>query len=348
VQASLTGVLYDTTFSEFANTGDGPLLLVGRLNETETQSLVRFGNLPDSVVVHRAELVLFGRFNLGSGPDFEITVHNVTADWKEDEVNAESFNDSFDPAVIGSQMVAAADSDTVVVAIDTTLVSGWTDGSVENYGLLVRFSSAEFIKTFLSGNANSGNPELRLRYTSGDAVIDSTFLPTEDAFLARRTAGLPPGYLYVGNGIADRAALRFDISAIPSTATINRARLKLTMVPEQSVLTSDPIILAAFPLAERLEPGQSVAFDSTFRSPQFFLYDTTATVELDVADMLQAWVIGKQANNGLTIRSLITNRDITRVAFESRLASDEARRPRLEVDYTVPPLFNKAGTSRDE
>jgi len=348
VQATFTEVAYDTTFPDPVATGDSPLLLVGRLNETETRFLLRFQNLPDSVVVNSAELVLFARRAIGSGADFDITLHKVTADWQESDVTDESFKDSFDPQPVGMQTVSAADSDTVVVAIDTTLVTGWTDGSIENDGLLVQFNDATFIKTFLSRHTSGGNPELRLRYTAGGATVDSTFFPTADAFLARRLTDLPAGLLYVGNGIADRAALRIDVATIPATATVNRAKLRFTLAPEQSVLTPDPLILGAFPLALPLEPGQPVVFDSTFRAPQFFLYDTTSVVELDVTDMVQAWVTGERPNQGLTVRSLVANRDIARVAFESRLASDSALRPRLEVDYTLPPYFGKSAIARDE
>lgn len=328
---------FDTTFSEPVPTGDGPLLLVGKHKETETRFLLRFENLPDSVVVNQAELVLFARRAIGRGEDFEITVHPVTADWSEDEVTTETFNDAFDAAtVLGRQTVAAVDSDTVVVALDTTLVTGWTDGSFPNNGVLVDFSDAGFVKTFLSRHTTGGNPELRLRFRRGDTTVDSTYNPTADAFLARRAAELPAKLLFVGNGIGDRAAIRFDLPDIPAAATVNRARLRLETVLDESVLTPDPIILAAFPLAAPLEPAQPVVFDSTFTAPQFFLSESDTVIRLDVTNLVQAWVNETIPAHGLTVRSLVTNRDITRVAFYSR-QSEEALRPRIEVDYTLPP-----------
>lgn len=116
----------------------------------------------------------------------EVTLHRITADWSESEVNWDSFAGAYDTAVSASFLPDQNGS----IAVDVSaLVAGWLNGSFENYGLLLRQAtrSSQFhaSETF----EIDSRPGLVVRYEL-DGLLDSIVIrrgvngDVADAFIA--------------------------------------------------------------------------------------------------------------------------------------------------------------------
>lgn len=147
------------------NYGDHPLLRVGGKDE----SLLRFdlSALPAESQIDSATLRLYINRSAGQNP---INIHRATAEWSEDTVSYQSFDQQFDPTVEGSILPGSPNAFKSVSL--TGLVAAWFSGAQTNYGVVLETDGNQ--KTiFVSSENNQAQyqPELEICYT----------LPVEDA-----------------------------------------------------------------------------------------------------------------------------------------------------------------------
>ena len=147
----------------------------------------------------------------------------------------------------------------------------WQDtvGGNKNFGLLLDFQNAGYIKQFSSVDALFSGQRPRLAYTWYDEVQDSTHHDTlyvsQDASLIDFTGSFDPEKLYVSSGYSVRSFFEFDFSEIPLTA----AMATMNFIVKRDTLSSvkNNLSLETFNLRTVTTPFEnlpSYSVDSTF------------------------------------------------------------------------------------
>lgn len=162
---------------------------------------------------------------------------------------------------------------------------------------------------------------------------------------------------YVRSGNVHAALLKFDVSGIPSGATILQARLTLYPV-DTAWLVSHPFTLSAYQVLRAwgeteatwlnatagdmwgLPGANDAATDrSADAATSVTLLGTEAEANLDVTAVVADWVSGTAVNNGLFLGGSAT-KAMAR-AFASSSYWDPTMRPKLYVLYTTYPVADK-------
>ena len=229
------------------------------------QPLVRFdlSTLPANAQINSASLW----FYIESGkehPEGPVTIHKVTADWTEDGVTWDTFNNSYDAAVIGT-IPTQTNSDTWVQVNVTSQVQSWVNGEA-NFGILLNSLAegihAEYVShegvssqqprlevivgtsalavhnVEVTGTLNSGVSRLRYRDNVQEyQVLSAGHLQpgpdeSEDAEIWAQSPDNNYGdadKTWVSSAASDttRSLLRFDIASIPMGAKIIQASMSL-------------------------------------------------------------------------------------------------------------------------
>lgn len=330
------------------NTGLSPYLFLGQADGKLASLLISFSAFPDSLLsVDSAEVFIPAFRSFGdTTAQFEASAHKIIAPWQEADVNFNSFANAFDAAEIGRTTVVAADTDTVRIKIDPNVVTQWAHDPENNFGLLLQPLGPTFMKRFSSINSTRNAPWLKISYqdSSGSGALRTAeVIPLHDAFIFETLQAPEEGPLYVANGLAARSLLRFDLSAIPQGATVNRAVLNLTVDHAHSYLDSlEGIVFSMYPVIEETSNALTTAIDSSrVLSLQLgVVVDSTKTLSIRFQEsgrpnQVQFWSFGTDENHGLVLRPAFGGQDLWRVAFFGA-TSDSTKSPQLVVEYTPP------------
>ncbi len=144
------------------------------------------------------------------------------------------------------------------------------------------------------------------------------------------------GYNQTENRGAERIYLYFNLSSIPSNATINWARFEIyqhTIVPsgdtEQMGVTSRHL---ASSWSQCSVTWSSSAPDWGAAINTGYIPNTIGWVQGDVTNLVRSWVSGSHANNGVILIGDERVRERERGFYSSR---DVSRYPRLVVNYSA-------------
>jgi hypothetical protein len=328
------------------NTGGSDNLLVGKYRTTdgktyEAKTLLRFTGFPDtlkSVTVLSANLILGSKYRFGDPQgSLSFNVYKMTQGWTEYGVTWDSISTaSYDPIVRGNFSSAIADSDSVAVPLDPSLISDWFQEAADSQtiqGIILAPTDASTkivgFSSFQSLDA-SREPQLLVTFLSSDGTVQDSllFITGEDTYVAN-IDNLPsdPNLLYVQAGIAYRSTVQFGLDSIPLHVGINRAILELTRdrssAPPSSrsidslvsvlLVSSDSVDITTFVLGSRVDPDSDV-------------YSFVVTPEV------QQWVSAKP-NYGLQIDAYAESSQLDLFTFHSASASLSLR-PRLRIIYS--------------
>jgi len=341
----ITAPVLEATAAKIVATGTSPLMLLGEADNRRASILIKFTNFPDSGEVVSAKLTMINFKSIGdSTGQFEASAHAVLEDWKESLVTFENFNRQFDPEELARATVTPADSDTVVFEFDPALIAGWRDSSITNNGIYIQPHNATFLSHLISRNSLDRIPVLRIGFkpiAGQDSVATWISLPTQDAFIFERLAPINGGWLYAADGEDYRSILKFDLSAIPKSATISRATLTLTVDSLNSFLAKDDgYVFDLYRLTEDSDDPLTAALDSSRAINKVSVNVTSAskTLGIDIRSQVQQWTFGNQFNFGMLLLSRRPERELYRAAFYST-AQDSAKAPKITITYTVPPTI---------
>jgi hypothetical protein len=219
------------------NTGSSTKLLLGDFNNYECRFLVKFTTLPaDTIDLDSVYFLIQSTGSVGESND-NLTgeIKLVTKTWN-DNVNTDE-NWSYISDVSNELFtttpfsVAAEDSFNYSIPIPDTIISIWKDttGGDKNHGLILDYTSADFVKIFSSRNS-SIIPKLVYVYQNSamDSTIRDTVFATIDASVIEYTGDLESdSLLYVTSGYSHRAFINFNLDLLPKDILISHVNFVL-------------------------------------------------------------------------------------------------------------------------
>ncbi len=214
-------------------TGLSTKLLLGSYKEFETRILIQFGSIPhDSIKVDSLRLILTALENQGDiFGSIQGSAHLVTNYWPESVNEDEDWdwrsNIDYSPEYSSQFEIGEETSIYQSVDLPPAMMDVWQDtvGGSKNFGLLLDYHHAGYIKQFSSVDALFSGQRPRLAYVWYDETQDSTHHDTlfvsKDASLIDFTGSFDPEKLYVSSGYSVRSFFEFDFSEIPQTAALS-------------------------------------------------------------------------------------------------------------------------------
>jgi len=191
--------------------------------------------------------------------------------------------------------------------------------------------------------------------------------PEADATVLQGTASsnwgsmttLRVGYDYGGcsdsvNGKIGRALVRFDLSSIPAGATITDAQLHLRLVGYcyYTGHSQNRTVTVYRANSSWLESGVTWNNKPGYTSPstsQSVPVNTFGWHTFDVTDLVDGWLSGSYANNGVVVRAPETSGDdFVRLEYGAREYSGTSYDPYLEVTYVGGSVSAQGSPTAEE
>ncbi len=342
-----TMVMTSKNFKYRINSYYSQNLIVGKTANYSSKALIKFSSLPedkDSAVVNSAYMVLkyknyyFPNTLPDSLGQISFDIFKVNQDINYQTVTFDSVTSStFGTEPQGSYTgIPTADTQEVVINLNTTLVKDWLERAadpnytVPNYGIVLSpNASSSVLKAFYSALTGSDvKPQIVVIYTKyGDT--DTLYHNTcETMFLADVNLTPLPERFYLQAGVSYDQIIRFDVSKIPSTATINDVQLILTLDSVNSIFTSitNKGLAGAFVTDSTAITTESFIFDGVVSGNQYVFRTRLMTA-------FQRW-LNNESNMGLMIIPGAQTSNLDLFSFYDINASDPNKRPRVIIKYT--------------
>ncbi|MGQ9567272.1 MAG: DNRLRE domain-containing protein [Anaerolineae bacterium] len=262
----------------------------------------------------------------------------------------------------------------------TPLVQGWVQGQ-PNHGLILKASGKVSVQYDFASREwpdPAYRPRLVVRYTAGStptptptrtatsapgSAIEVTFQQGRNGYTGTRDTDIIQWYpdrnlgtatfVRIRSGDIEAGLLYFDVSSIPSTATIESARLQMYVIQRSNANWTWP---ATYQMKRAWEEEQATwnlaangvpwgapgandpLTDRWFRPTDLITMTTVNTwYEWDVTEMVQDWVFTPGANKGLTVRVVDHPETPVEYLFASSEYPTENLRPKLVVRYRLGP-----------
>ncbi len=343
------------------STAFGEKLLLGIYADFETRFLIRFTKIPaDSFKIDSLRLILSSLSNQGETLlPLTGSTYMVMEDWEESVNENEDWDwqDKIDksPETIANFELSDQSGTTHVIELPPVIMNTWQDTTEggNNFGLLVDFNNASYIKEFGSGNNSSSGQRPKLVAVYFDASLDSTIHDTlfvdKDASLIDFTGSFDPALIKMASGYSVKSFFKFDLNTIPKNAALATIRFILNRDVDNSVINSN--ISEKMYLRTVTTDYNSLPFyevDSTFVLSFFHNVSLTELSE-NVLDIPQAERGGVSQNflqdiiNGdISFGSFMAHykneRDgISVYAVKGTKSSDINRRPKIIIEYYDVP-----------
>ena len=244
----------------------------------------------------------------------------------------------------------------------------WFNGVLDDIRIYNRaIDSSEVTALYTAPNPIVATPPIIVDSSKCDSSLvligsPSNKLFQTSAFLNDPTAG-PNGdtsgtelyaFAWTANSIGipyynGRSLIKYDISQIPAGAVVKSAKLYLYaklkningVLGSPTYGTNNTALLQKVFTPWTLPNVNYYTKLSVDTATQVILPESTSPTENYVADITayaQSWVNSPATNNGLLFRMQTESDPYNSMIFESGLASDSSKRPRLEICYSVPPV----------
>lgn len=341
-----TMIMTSVPIRKYVNNSLSTDVIIGMKNDFIAKSLIKFDLSPDydSATVNSATLTLTYRnyYYPNTSPDslgqLSFDVFRVLQN-----INYSSITyDSLTSSVIGNVSqgsytgAPAQDSQKVAINLDPQLIKDWleytadTNYAVKNYGVgIIPNNSSRVLKGFYSNQEGSAvAPALQIILTKYNITDTLEYTAASNVFLATADIPVTPGIFTLQAGVAINQILKFDMSKIPSTATINDVQLYITLDAANSVFTSQTSYQIAFNyVTDTAGSYENFVYTATQVSGSSTLYSVRIVLPF------QRWLQGDN-NYGVILRPYNQYTNLDRFAFYDVNAPDPAKRPRVVIKYT--------------
>lgn len=319
-------------YVEEGNRGLSPYIFLGEFSQQKCSILLRFTNVPDSVIVQSATLTLGPFYVYGSpGAGFTAAVHEIASTWDENEIP----DISYDPVAAASFVVDPSADVTDSVVIPDEIVQGWVDARsdtmLSNYGILITFNTANFAKQYLAQTGVT----LTLRYSEGETEETSTHHPTADTYIVEGQKDFSPDFL-VSNFGCHRIIMRFGFPAIPEKVVINYAELVMKLDTDNSFI--GPEEMQGFSVY-RIDSDSWQQDELTYSENDVVvgMLDFNTDVpeaRFVITQFVQGWISDAAENRGILLTSLRENEGFSRYTFAFDTA-DSLMQPFMIIHYST-------------
>lgn len=336
----------------YVNTSSSTNLMVGKNGNYDTKGLLLFSGISgnyDSATVNSAVLKLnyMNYYFPSSSADslgqisfdvFKIEQNINFSTITLDSVNSSTFGIISQGSYTGSP---TTDSQEVFITLNAQMVKDWLEYAADtnylnkNRGIVLSPGNASnVIKGFYSGLSSLQDlrPSIQIIVTkNGDtdtlnSFVSSTISLSNTSFApSSETFNLQAGVSFV-------QLMHFDLSHIPTDATINDVQLFLTLDQANSVVSSQSSysIYSQFVTDTAGLKTEIVAF---IGNPDGSGQYMTRLVSRDFASPFQRWLLGT-TNHGIMIFAGNQTKNLDRYTFYKETASDPSKRPRVIIKYT--------------
>jgi len=356
-----------------ATTGSSPFLYLGRDAGYDADALLKFNPataLPDSYLVDSLIVKLYLDSilaNEGSDLPVSVALLNRSYSWFEIGVTWENLDPQatsrylyLDPDQYGNSIAsfqipsAAADSDSFAFYLPSpdSLLRAWESAGAGgktlhfNNGLyLLSDKSQDFLVRLASAENSlvSRRPRLEIYLTAIDtsdtitttSAWDTLLYAGADAFIAQSSTPLDSSYLYLGNAVACRSLVLFDVeNLLPGYGTaVQRAEIILhadTTHPLNYDGITSGFYLQMQDSSWMTNPDEALTQSG---SPILAIYDSeSAKLVLNITSTVYDWITHSEINYGVMIKSANEYYDLSRTVFYGSGAPDSLR-PQLRVVY---------------
>jgi hypothetical protein len=337
--------------SYYVNTSGSTNLLVGKSGSYESKALLKFTNLIDtfgnSTVVSATLLMSYRNYYFPSAMSdslgqvsFDVNRIQQSLDFTtitNDSVNSGSFGNTSEGNYTG---IPTADSQEVSINLNPAMVKDWlevaadTSYSVKNYGIVLTPNNASsVIKGFYSANVDDADkPRLQVIVTKNG--FTDTFTTTTNGTISLSNTTFAPGSetFNLQAGISYVQVMKFDMSHLPSTATINDVQLFLSLDSANCIFSSQTqykIFSQYINDSAGLKTDVSTFEGGSAGNGQYML----RLVKSNIVSPFQRWLLG-QANYGIMLFAGNQTINLDKYVFFKETATDPAKRPRVIIKYT--------------
>lgn len=334
--------LFPVSVSSFqvpTGTGKSASLFLGKSRTLSSLVLIQFDTLNSSASIQKAFLAF--KFQKYSGNIFSPVVFNcysIHLEWQDSSsaLQTQLPNRSEWELITTIEIPVAEDTASVFAefpiswAQNLTTYNAWTNLLIETNqtDCLFKINSSEVSST------SETVPHLVI-YTESNALLDTLKVyPKQDAFIPSWDFPLETQWLWVQNGIAWETYFYFDLSTIPSGASINRALLFLNEDTSFAIPNaSAPFYWTVYALRDTLYDFSSVKLDSSYTLTGSW---TSASPSLRMTSLVQKWTSHQKPNFGFILKGTETKENLMGRGFYST-SSDTLLIPKLDIFYSLPP-----------
>jgi len=337
----------------YVNTSGSTNLMVGKTGSYESKGLLKFTNLIDtfdnSTVVSATLKMSYKNYYFPSTMadslaqiSFDVNRIEQSLDFSTityDSVNSSTFGTTSQGNYTG---IPTADSQEVTISLNTTMVNDWlkvaadTSYSVKNYGIvLTPNNSSAAIKGFYAaatGVDDKDRPELEIIVTK-NGVTDTFSTISNGTISLSKTDFAPSSETFnLQAGVSYVQVMKFDLSRMPQTATINDVQIFFSVDSLNSVIsgqTTKAIYSQYINDSAGLKTDITTFEGTPSGSGQYMM----RMVRAGVSSPFQRWLLG-QTNYGLMLFVGGQALNLDRYVLYKETASDPAKRPRVIIKYT--------------
>jgi hypothetical protein len=348
-----TMVITAINHRKLTNTSGSGNLMVGKTAAYDSKGLLQFYGLDTGYttwLVNSATLTLkyrnyyFPSSHSDSLGQIGFDVYKITKGLNLSTITLDSVNSSTFGTVSQGNYTGfpTADTQIVDISLNTQMVKDWlinakdTGYANKNYGIVLSPSSAStVIKGFYSASYNNNDlkPELKIILSKNNVFDTLKYDATASTSLANTTISQTSELFYLQCGVSYIETMKFDMSKIPSNATINDVQLYLTLDSAASILS--PSQASKIIGAERITDTaagivtDNIAYNSTIISGKYVI----RLISGFTPSPFQRWLLG-EPNYGIYLRPSTIQLNLDMYAFYNTTASDPATRPRIVIKYT--------------
>jgi hypothetical protein len=305
-------------------------------------------------------------------------IYRVNDDKAEDRtwVKGLSYDDAVSPTnnyynqayKVGSYSgsTPSSNTDSIYIDIDKNLIVDWlsnhypatTDTVPMDWGLmLVPNDGSKCVRRFRSPTVNTGSDtiyynKLIIKYkdpnvANPDSILTFSFPTASEASFAKVNPPVTSNEIFIQSGIEYITQMDFDVSNIPSDASIVMAQLELTVNEEQSrfgsLVYDSTTALAAYNIYDKYlsyDPAD-VPLDSLNKHAGYYNTSTKKFIFRGaLITAVEDWVYNRRIGH-LWLFMGNTYNKLDRLVFYPSSDPDPNKRPKFKVLYTKKPKLSK-------